>query len=349
MTVYALLLAGGLGTRLHPLTETLPKPMLPVLGRPWLEHLLEHLADQGIEDVIVSVRHGKDVILRHFDAWQPSNGGRLRIRFAVEPEPLGTGGAIRFAAHPADGTVLVFNADIVHAFDLAPFLAFHRERGADVTIGLVEVQDPSPYGAVELAPDGRLTRFVEKPRPGETTSRLVNAGVYALEPGVIAAIPAGREVSVEREVFPALLAQGARVYGYAFQGYWQDIGTRDRYLDLHCDILRGRCPIVPRDRQLGPGIWVAEDARVAPGARLEPPVLIGPETVVEEGAQVGPWTVTGRGCRIGGGARVVRSVLWDRAAVERGAVLSGCVVGEGTRIGGGRVEDTLIAAGGWAR
>lgn len=351
MTVSAILLAGGLGTRLHPLTEALPKPMLPILGRPWLERLVDHLADQGIRDVILSLRHGKDVILRHFRSpeWQARRtaGEPPRLRFAVEPVPLGTGGALRYAAWPAGGTVLAFNADVVQAFALPPFLAFHRRRRAEVTIGLVEVDDPGAYGAVELDDHGRVLRFVEKPAPGQTAGRLVNAGVYAIEPEVLAAIPAGREVSLEREVFPALLRRGARVFGYRFEGYWRDIGTRDRYLELHRDILRGRCPIRPDLPERSPGVWVAHDARVAPGALLEPPVVVGPGTVVEDGAQLGPWTVAGRDCRVAGGSQVVGSVLWDGAAAERGAVISGCVVAAGARIGGGRLEDALVS-GRWA-
>ncbi len=348
--VRAVLLAGGLGTRLHPLTETLPKPMIPVLGRPWLERLVEHLTLQGVGEIILSLRHGKDVIIRHFEA--PGRSGMRdagpRVRFCVEPVPLGTGGAIRYAAWPAQDTVVVFNADVVQAFDLAPFLAFHRARGADVTIGLVEVEDPSAYGAVELGGDGRVRRFVEKPGPGEVAARLVNAGIYAFEPAALAEIPEGREVSVEREVFPALVGRGRNVFGYAFDGYWLDLGTRDRYLQLHADILRGRCPIRPQGELRAPGVWVEGRADIAAGAVIKAPVALGRGTVVAPGARVGPYVVTGRGCRIGADTRVRRSVLWDGAEVHREAQVNGCVLGTGARVGGGVLEDALVAAGRWS-
>lgn len=342
MTIRAILLAGGLGTRLHPLTEELPKPMVPVLGRPWLDRLVEALEDSGLRDIVLSLRHGKDVVIRHFGA-RPSRG---RVAYAVEPVALGTGGAIRYAAGDARGTLLVFNADIVQTFDLAKFLQFHRDRGAKATIGLVEVEDPSAYGAVELDGDGRIRRFIEKPRPGETASRLVNAGVYALEPEVLDHIPPGREVSVERETFPAILAAGLPVYGCVLGGYWQDIGTRDRYLALHRDILAGRCPLPVPGQAVAPGTWHGPGVQVAPTAQVVPPVALGPDTVVEDGATVGPWVVTGAGCRIGRGARVQDAVLWDGARVGPGAVLVRSVLGYGARVGGGTLEGALVAAGG---
>lgn len=350
MLVRAVLLAGGLGTRLHPLTETLPKPMVPVLGRPWLERLVTQLGEQGMGEVVLSLRHGKDIIIRHFDALGRSGRPDAwpSLRFRVEPVPLGTGGSIRYAAWPADDTVLVFNADVVQAFDLGAFLAFHRARGADVTIGLVAVEDPSAYGAVELDGEGRVRRFVEKPGPGEVAGRLVNAGVYAFEPAALAEIPAGRAVSVEREVFPRLVARGWRVFGYEFDGYWQDLGTRDRYLDLHADILRGRCPIRPEGEPRAPGVWIEGWADVAVGALIRPPVALGRGTVVAAGARLGPYVVTGQGCRIGEGTRMRRSVLWDGAEVHREARVSGCVLGTGARVGGGVLEDALVASGRWS-
>jgi mannose-1-phosphate guanylyltransferase len=340
MAVRAILLAGGLGTRLHPLTEELPKPMVPVLGRPWLDRLVEWLAAHGITEITLSLRHGKEVVMDHFR--EPPSG--VEIRFAVEPQPLGTGGAIRYAAgqDPAE-TLLILNADIVQTFDLSSFLQFHRERNAQVTIGLIEVEDPSAYGAVELDGDGMIRKFIEKPRPGETESRWVNAGIYAFDPGVLSYIPEGREVSVERETFPALLAAGVRVYGCPCRGYWKDIGTRDRYLALHRDILDGRCPIPVPGHAQGPAIWKAEGVVVADSAHLVPPVFLGPGTVVEEGARVGPWVVTGAGCRIGKGARVSEAVLWDRSTIGTGVVIRRSVLGYATGIAGGTVEDAMLA------
>jgi len=346
VTTRAILLAGGLGTRLHPLTQELPKPMVPVLGRPWLEHLIERLAAAGIADIVLSLRHGKDVVVEHFNSNPPQG---VRLHYAVEPLPLGTGGAIRFAAGAVtggDGPFLVFNADVVQTFDIRGLLDFHRQRGAHVTIALVEVEDPSAYGAVELDAEGRVLRFVEKPRPGQTASRLVNAGIYVFEPEVLRWIPPGREVSVERETFPALVAAGLRVYGFPCQGYWKDIGTRQRYLELHRDVLAGRCSLPVPGTPSRPGVWLGEGVTVPPSVQLVPPVALGPGTAVEQGARLGPWVVTGAGCRIGAGAQVSETVLWDRAQVCARVVLRRSVLGFGTRVGGGVVEEALIAAEG---
>ncbi|MEW8979321.1 MAG: NDP-sugar synthase [Symbiobacterium sp.] len=342
MAVRAILLAGGLGTRLHPLTVELPKPMVPVLGKPWLSRLIEQLVTFGITDITLSLRHGKEVVTNYFR--EPPPG--VRLRFAIEPEPLGTGGAIRFAAGPdPDDTLLILNADIVQTFDFQGLLDFHRSQDAQVTIGLVEVADPSAYGAVELDMSNRVTRFVEKPRPGETESRLVNAGVYVFNPGVLSWIPEGRAVSVERETFPSLLREGVRVFGHACTGYWKDIGTRERYLQLHRDILEGRCPIAVTAPTRGPALWQADDAQVSPLARLIPPVYIGPGAIIEEGALVGPRAVVGARCVISKGARVSESVLWDGARVGAGTTVHHSVIGFATGIGGGSVENVLLA--GW--
>jgi len=342
MSVRAILLAGGLGTRLHPLTEHLPKPMIPVLGTPWLDRLVESLVTHGIREITLSLRHGKDVVIEHFREPRPG----VNIQFAVEPKPLGTGGAIRFAAgkNPTE-TLLVMNADIVQTFAISELIRFHRERNAQVTIGLIEVEDPSAYGAVELTSDSRVRRFIEKPRPGETESRLVNAGIYVIDPGVLSFIPEGREVSVERETFPTLLEAGVRVYGVRCQGYWKDIGTRSRYLELHRDILDGNCPITAAGRVCGSSIWQGEGAEISPSALLIPPVFIGPGTVVEDGARVGPWVVLGAHCRVGQGARLSEVVVWDHASVGAGVSVRRSVIGYGTRIGGGVVEDAMLA--GW--
>jgi len=338
----AILLAGGRGTRLHPLTEELPKPMVPVLGRPWLDQLLQRLVRQGVTEIVLSLYHGKDVITDYFRDGVPG----ARLRWAVEPKPLGTGGAIRFAAHPADETFLVFNADIVQTFDLEAFLDFHRSRRAQVTIGLVQVADPSSYGLVELDDDGRVLRFTEKPGPGTARDGLVNCGIYAFEPEVLDWIPPGREVSVEREVFPALLAGGARVYGCLLHGYWKDIGTLDRYLELHRHALAGRCPLEVPGRPVRAGVWQADGVRVAASARLFPPVALGPGTVVDEDAEVGPWVVTGAGCRIGPRARAAEAVLWDHAELGAGVAVRRSVLGYNTRVGGGTLEGVMLAAAG---
>lgn len=269
----------------------------------------------------------------------------LRVQYRIEPKPLGTGGAIRYAARDLGETFLVFNADVALDVDLRRLLDFHRERRAKVTIGLVAVEDVSAYGSVETDPDGRVIRFREKPRPEEVTSPYVNAGIYVFEPDVLAYIPEGREVSVERETFPALLEAGLPVYALVLDGYWSDLGTRERYLRVHRDILSGRWPLLEKGHlPLRQRIWQDPSARVHPDAELVPPVWLGPQAVVEAGATVGPWVVLGPGSRVGSGARVQDAVLWEGARIGPGASFESSVLGRRATVPGGvRCWECLVA------
>ncbi|MDI3269264.1 MAG: NDP-sugar synthase [Bacillota bacterium] len=338
MSRYAILLAGGLGSRLHPLTQDLPKPMVPILGKPWLEWLLERLNREGWTAITLSLHYGKDHIMEYFASWKEE------LRFVVEPELLGTAGALRYALPDEGDRFLVLNADIVHSFPLQPLWDFHKARGAQATIGLVEVEDPSAFGSVQVDGEGRVRAFREKPKAGEAVGRWVNAGIYIFERSFLETIPWGERRSLERDVFPRRLAEGVKIYGLPLEGYWQDIGTRDRYLKLHQDILKGTCPLEIPALLKGPSLWQGEGVRVEKGARVFPPVVLGEGTWIEEGAQVGPWTVTGRGVRIRKGATVVDSVLWDRVEVARGATIRRSVVGVGAQVEG-PIQDGLVAAG----
>src|SRR5690606_18922886 len=236
----ALLLAGGLGTRLRPLTEDLPKPMAPLVNRPWLEHLLMHLKREGIEQFVFAVKHYPEVIQRHF-----GDGSRfgVEIQYAVEKELLGTAGAIKNAESLLSDQFIVINADVVQMAPLRPLLEFHRSHRGAVTIGLTQVDDPSAYGVVEQTDTGEITRFVEKPPRHEAPSNRINAGIYVMDKEVLKYIPANREVSIERETFPLLIEQGLGVYGTLIEGYWMDMGTTDRYRQAHWDVLDGRMPL----------------------------------------------------------------------------------------------------------
>lgn len=341
MTVRAVLLAGGLGSRLHPLTTSLPKPMVPVMGTPWLGRLVSQLDGYGFVDVVLGLHHRAEVVSAYF---REGPAYATPIRPSVEPTQLGTGGAIRFSGYPSDDTVLVLNADIVQHFNLLDFMQFHRAHGGRVTVGVIQVPDTSAYGLVEFESGGLIQRFVEKPRPGESTSKWVNAGVYCFEPEVLAAMPMNRPVSVERETFPDMIASRAPIYAFPLTGYWRDIGTGDQYLDLHCDILSGNCPIItPEGREIAPSVWVADGAVVAPGARLVGPVAIGARAVVANGAHLGPGTVVGSDCGIGPGASVRRSVLWDGVVVDGGTRIVDSIVGYGVRLAKSDLSNALIA------
>ena len=330
VTMKALLLAGGLGTRLRPLTEQWPKPMAWVGNRPWLEHLILHLREEGIEDFVLAIKHAPEAIRSYFKDGSPWG---IRIAYAVEDKPLGTAGAIKHAESLLGDRFLVMNADIIQRLSLAPLLEFHESRGGLVTIGLTEVEDPSPYGVVDQRADGRILRFVEKPAPHEAPSRRINAGIYVMEKEALAYIPEGREVSIERETFPALVEREPGVYGYLCSGYWLDMGTTERYRRLHRDILDRAFPLALHGRERGKGIWVGDHASIGSGTLFVPPVVIGDRVRIGDRSVIGPYTVIGNDCIIGPQTRIAESILWDRCTVRQGAQLNHCIFGFGLEIG----------------
>jgi mannose-1-phosphate guanylyltransferase len=320
----ALLLAGGLGTRLRPLTENLPKPMAPIANRPWLEHLITHLRDQGIDQFVMAARHCSDVIRRYF-----GDGRRwgVKIEYAVEPFPMGTAGAIKNAERLLNERFLVVNADIVHLPELIPILEFHKQHGGIATIVLTEVEDPSPYGVVEQDAAGRILRFVEKPRPEEAPSNRINAGLYILEPEVMDYIPAQREVSIERETFPRLIRENAGVYGIVSNGYWRDMGTPARYRQVHWDVLDRRFPLSLQGQLVHAGVWTGEKVEFGSGALLLPPVLIGNNVKIGDQTVIGPYAVIGDNCQIGSRVHCSHSILWDQSVVRDGSRLNNSIFG----------------------
>ncbi|CAM4397128.1 sugar phosphate nucleotidyltransferase [Paenibacillus tarimensis] len=330
----ALLLAGGLGTRLRPLTEQLPKPMAPVGNRPWLEHLILQLKEQGIEEFVITLKHYPELIRSHF-----GDGSRLgvSIAYTVEEEALGTAGAIKNAEHLLGERFLVFNADVIQKVDILPLIEFHKQHGGVATIGLTQVEDPSQFGVVDITPSGRILKFIEKPQPGQAPSDLINAGVYLLDRQALSLIPAGKEVSIERETFPLLIQQGLGVYGCHMRGYWLDMGTRERYRKVHWDILDRTFPLPIPGSEQRKGIWVGEDCVIGSGVLLIPPVLIGNRVHIGDKAIIGPNTVIGNDCRIEREARLSETILWDKCRVSRGAHLYQCVFGYEAEAGTGHV------------
>lgn len=327
----ALLLAGGLGTRLRPLTDDLPKPMAPVGNRPWLEHLLLHYKTQGVSEFVFAVQHNRERIESHF-----GDGSKfgVRIDYAVEKELLGTAGAIKNAEPLLSDRFIVVNADIIHQIDLASVLRFHESRGAEATICLTEVDDPSHYGVVELTGEGRIVRFVEKPKKEEAPSNRINAGIYIMERRVLKHIPSGTAVSIEKETFPRLIAGGSGLYGHPIGGYWMDMGTQDRYRQVHWDLLDRRLPLPTAGREgEAEGIRLGENIRIGRDVRIVPPVLIGDDVTIGSRSVIGPYAVIGNGCRIGSRVQLSRSILWDRCSIRSGAQVSDCIFGSGLQVG----------------
>jgi mannose-1-phosphate guanylyltransferase len=328
--VKAVVLVGGEGTRLRPLTLSTPKQMLPVVEVPMIERVLAHLAAHGVDEAVLALGYRPDAFLSLF----PGNrAGDLRLQYAVESEPLGTAGAIRFAAVAAgiDETFVAVNGDVLTDLDVTGLVEFHGRHGAEATIALANVPDPSAYGVVSTDADGRVAAFIEKPPPGEFVSGAVNAGTYVLEPSVLDRIPDGRAVSIEREVFPHM-AEAGTLFAMVSEAYWIDTGTPAQYLQAQLDLLGGRRPPPPAPgAQLREGeVWVLGEAVI--DGLVAGPALIGTAAYVEAGAKVES-SVVGAGARVHHGAEVRGSVLLPGASVHTGAVVDGSIVGEGAVVG----------------
>jgi NDP-sugar pyrophosphorylase family protein len=329
------ILAGGKGTRLRPLTIHTPKPIIPLVGRPFLHYQLDLLRRADIHQAVLSLSYQPQKIE---DTFGDGSGIDMRIQYTVEPQPLGTAGAYKNAEGVIDSPTVVFNGDILTDLDLSAVIAFHRERGALATIVLTPVENPRAYGLVETESDGRVRRFREKPQSAdEITTNTINAGTYILEPGVLADIPAGASYSFEYDLFPKLLAKGAPVYAYVSEHYWIDIGTPQRYLEANLDLLAGKIPSAgfePRVRgpkvddgaEVDPLSWVDPSATVKPGARVVNSVVEA-NCVLEEKAVVEN-SVLRRGTRVGQGGVVLGSAIGMSVHVGRNAAARGVVLGD---------------------
>jgi NDP-sugar pyrophosphorylase family protein len=338
----AVILAGGEGTRLRPLTLSLPKPVVPVVDRPFLRHQLDLLAKVGVREIVFSVAYRPERVRAVFGDGSASG---LCIRYAVEETPLGTGGAVRNALELLDERTLVLNGDVLTDVDLPAVVAEHEAAQAAATLVLTPVPNPSAYGLVETDPDGRVRRFIEKPDPSQITTDTINAGIYLLETGVLDLIPAGQNYSIERGFFPALLSRGDLVRAHIHRGYWIDIGTPEKYRQVHRDILHDRFPVALHG-QRGPEGWIHTGARVSPGARLVGPVYLGPGAVVAPNATIGPDTVLVGNVVVEPGAEIVGSVLWDGCQVGGGSQLTRSLLGPGVRVGDNVVlRDAILGEG----
>ncbi len=313
----AIVLVGGEGTRLRPLTFGTPKPMVPIVNVPFLARTLERLREAGICDVILPAGYMPQAITEYF-----GDGSRMgmRITYVIEDEPLGTAGAIKNVEQHITGPFFVLNGDVLTSLDLQAMIDYHARKGGLGVLHLITVDDPSAFGCVVHDRDGRISQFVEKPPKGSEPTNEINAGTYLLEPAVLAMIPPGRNVSIERETFPKILAEHQALYAYTTADYWIDLGRPEHYLSAHRDILSGAMPL-----KFEPGVKNARN--VIEPVHAEADVRIDPT------AKVGPNVVLGRGCSIGANAVVRDSVLWDGVSVEDGATVEESIVASGSRVG----------------
>jgi NDP-sugar pyrophosphorylase family protein len=318
-----LILAGGKGTRLRPLTLNTPKPIVPVANEPFLLYQIDLMLSAGIHEVILSLSYQPRKIE---DLLKDGTDYGVSIRYAVEGTPLGTGGAFKNAEEHLDSTTVVFNGDILTGLDLAAVIRKHKEAGAVATIVLTPVDNPSAYGLVETAPDGSVRRFIEKPGPDEVTCNTINAGVYVLEPSVLRYIPRDEPYSFERGLFPTLLERKERVLSFILDKYWIDIGTPKKYLEVHHDILAGkflskRLPGSAFDRSALP-----------PDVRMDSKSIIDADVTIRAGARIEN-SVIGKNCKIEEGAQIIDSVIWAGSTLDAGSRVEGAIVGKGCYVG----------------
>jgi len=318
----ALVLAGGYATRMRPLSCTKPKFLLPVAGRPMFEWTLKNLVKNNVDEVILAVNYKSDELKKHFG----KKFGKARIRYVRDLTPLGTGGPIKNAQKLLREAVFaVMNGDILSEVKLKEMLKVHFEKGAVATVALHEVDDPSGFGVVKLGEDMRVESFVEKPKPQQALGRLINAGVYLMSPEIFRYIPAGRKVSVEKEVFP-ILAGKSRLYGYKYSGMWFDVGKITSYRDANFHLLERICAGNAIARR---GVKVGHEVK------LEAPTLMCEQTKIGGNSTIGPYTYLGRYVHVGRNVRAVKSIVFNNARIGDSSNLVESIIGEGAVIGRG--------------
>ena len=335
----ALILVGGEGTRLRPLTSTVPKPVVTLVDRPFMAYMLEWLRGHGVDDVILSCGFMADGVR---EVLGDGSALGVRVRYVEEPEPLGTGGALKYAEDLLDERFFMLNGDVLSDMDLTAQLRQHVQTGARATLALMAVDDPSAFGLVRRHPDGSVKQFLEKPSADQVLdTNLVNAGAYILEREVLGGMaPAGTRISIEREVFPTLVDKG--LYGYEATGYWLDIGTPQRYLQATFEILDGAV-----HTEVGGQLARSGGVLGACDATVRAPVVIGEGSVVHPDAVIGPRAVLGRGVHVGAGAVIESSVVLDGARIGADTRISSSIVSADAHIGDGchLEREVVIGAG----
>lgn len=335
----AVILVGGKGSRLRPITYHIPKALVPLRNQPFMGYLVDFLRRGGLDGAVLSMGYLPDSIQAYFAGRDDLDG--FSLDYALEDRPLGTAGGLKNAEPYLDGgPLVVVNGDVLSGLDLKELISAHRASGAKATITLTSVEDPTAYGLVEVDSNMQVSRFLEKPAYDEVTTNLVNAGIYVLEPEVLAMIPADQEVSIEREIFPELQGQGS-LRAHVSSAYWRDVGTPRSYLAASHDVLSGAVGTEPDFEYL----QVDDSTQKGKDVKLLPPLSIAPGCLFETGATVGGRSSLGRGCKVGRGATVEGSVVLDGAEIEAGAVVRGSIIGPDARVAQGSIVRGLTVLG----
>jgi mannose-1-phosphate guanylyltransferase len=338
----AILLAGGKGTRLRPLTVHTPKPVVPIFNRPFLHYQLDLLKQvPEIDEVILSLNYQPRRIEEVFG---DGSGVGIKIRYVVEPSPLGTAGAVKYAGDKLTESVVVFNGDVLTEIDLGTVIALHRERKARATIVLTPVDNPTAYGLVEADASGNIHRFLEKPNADEITCNTINAGIYVLEPETFDRIPRDVPWSIERSFFPSLIERGETFVAYVYEGYWIDIGTPAKYLQVHRDIMDGLYNALPFSGQPNRQ-FIAPGARVEEGVELHGPCFVDEGAVIKSGAKLLPYSVVGRQTHVDEAAVLDGAIVWANGWIGREALVKGSILGRNCHIGRNAMLETPVVLG----
>lgn len=319
----ALILAGGKGLRLLPLTKVLPKPMVPIANKPFLHYLIDLLNYYGIKEIVLSLGYKSEEIKKYF-----GDGRKLgvKIHYVEESFPLGTAGAIKNAEIFFEDTFLIFNGDIMPDINLKQLIEFHKSKKGLVTIALTKVDDPSSYGVIELDNEGKIKKFIEKPKKEKAPTNLINAGIYVFEKEIFNFIPSGREVSLEREIYPLLLKENIPMYGFEYKGYWLDIGNLQKYLKANKDILLGKVKLPNINLEKRNNVIIGENVEIHPKAKIEGPIIIGDGTIISKDVEINFMSIIGKEVFIDKRAKIKESVIWDKVKIGKNSYIENSVV-----------------------
>ncbi len=338
----AIIIAGGLGTRLRPLTYNLPKPIVPVANRPFVLHQIELLKRYGITEIVLLPIYLSEEIKEIFDEGKKFG---VKVYYSIEEKPLGTAGAVKnaeefFTPEP----MIVFNGDILTDINLKDLIEAHYKKKARVTLALTEVEDPTTYGLVLTDETGRVTRFIEKPSWEQVTARTVNAGIYVLDPGVFEEVPRGLEYSFERQLYPHLLEREEPIYGFVSQAYWIDIGSPQKYMQAHRGILRQEVRVHIPGKKNEDGVWIGKNTYISPSAKVNGPSLLGDGVQIGDEVRVQDLVVLGENVSVDEGSSLDHSIIWRGTAIGKEVKLSNCLVGINCRIEDGAEIAGMVLA-----